>query len=321
MTLMTMMCLGIVANADPNVTLTQPTRKLIHAPGQPIRIVLSDGREAEIRYMTTTPVLIDSPVSIDENDCSPFYGPVCHYEFGARLVRVAPVWTKHPNPELIHKVVKYGQRNKATGKIESFRELEFNIPVLPPTQKLESSSVFSGMTEEKLTCSDFRWMPDTGKQAPLRTQILKVSNENNGMNPETRLNENRISFDLFDVQVTRQSSSIVIFGVRAGALGAIANPPIFIFPSVSLAFQKKDGSTCLVGTSNSVLGNLTGRLFGSEESGAPLDGAKMKTFNVDDSQQLWNTTDIGESLNQDIFNNWYTPDPQYQNNTSFGDYE
>jgi hypothetical protein len=160
------------------------TGEWIEIAGQPVRWILSDGREATFQFMFKEIFDVDLDYRIKQSGCGDFKQPtVCQLKTFVRPYGLRVVWTQHSDPAKVGQVVRLkfnSERDSFPIKDSYFTDLpndlwSLNLPAIPRYQ---------------LTCNNFSWIPGGSDSAPERVSISSWSKEYMKVNIETGAAEN-----------------------------------------------------------------------------------------------------------------------------------
>lgn len=164
--------------------------------GQPLTWRWKDGREAVLKVTTLKSPFLSSGFKITDNTCSNRQGMSCQYRFQFARHWVMVVWTKHPEASKVGQIV-----TKASPTDPSFIDkLSLDFPISAGLSRKDRPLMSAGFPDHEIECEDFSWLPEGGRQAPDRLTVIRWDNEDNAMNPETGLNENRTTGGFYQLQ-------------------------------------------------------------------------------------------------------------------------
>lgn len=237
-----------------------PTATVIAENGQPVRVQWPDGREAVFKVTSADSDWFSSTFKVTDNDCSNRQNMVCRYGFKMRRLWVSLVWSKHPDRSRIDQTVEYSYSRYS----DSFSKLEYEVFVtgLKPTGIPELDN---GLPPHEIECEDFSWFPHGTIEAPDNVFVVRWESEDNVMNPETNLTENRSTSGVLGVEFKRVAPSRLRVE-RIDALAGLAENFQVLMSSAagSVAVQGSDGDICLAGITTRIIPEIIG-VFSSLE--------------------------------------------------------
>lgn len=194
---------------------------------EPIRIKVVDGREATLKRSILKPDWLSIPFTIFENTCQPKnIGQKGGHFILALVVKVAVVWSTHPDPTKVGQVIRV--RNEFDGSLNA---METND--LIPVSEFRRMPELQGLIEaEEIRMQDFSWIPEHHQTAaPDKLHITRWEGElmlNNGetMAPENRPYQGYAGVDLVkkseqSLQIVRIQTPLTLFGRNAFPYGDV----------------------------------------------------------------------------------------------------
>ncbi|MBX9769332.1 MAG: hypothetical protein K2X47_18790 [Bdellovibrionales bacterium] len=204
-----------------------PPAEWILKENEPVRIKLIDGREMTLKRSILKPEWITIPFTIYENTCKPQkVGQKGGHHLLLLFVKVAPIWSTHPDPAKIGQVVK-----KKSGFDGTFNALETSDFMAP--SNFRRMGELRGLIEaEEIRMQDFSWIPEHEQStAPESVHVTRWEGELNLGNAETGAAENRplqgyAGVDLVkktdqSLMVLRIQSLLSLFGRNAYPFGDV----------------------------------------------------------------------------------------------------
>lgn len=177
--------------------------QIIKELGQPLHVVWSDGREAQLEITETLNQRVAMEFENFENTCGDTISKPCQYHVGLSMTLFRWVWIKYQqNPERIGKTLEIQFEEKG----------DFN-PYSLLVQKgilnrMNNEFLSQNVPSDQLICENSDWLEPflasrdlTGAPKAVFVKIGTWSTELMLQNPETDENENRTIFNLFDVHL------------------------------------------------------------------------------------------------------------------------
>lgn len=240
--------MSIFARADDSSYEGTPRLKL--DPGQPVIMEFSDGRQADLKMVPLETDVLSVPFVISDNNCSNRQGMICIYKFKLRRLFFAMIWTKHPDPERLGKILKSKENSSSSSEDQNVQELK--IDVLMSGLESKKNLYNSGLPKHQIVCDDFSWLPTQTKSAPSSLKINRWEGEFNFENLETAANENRPASGAYGVIFNRlDSKTVEVSDVLSWKGLSKENAILNLFSNLGLSATQNNGEMCEIGISNS----------------------------------------------------------------------
>jgi hypothetical protein len=221
-------------------------------PGQPFLVHWADGREAALKVTTMTSAPLSATFQIIDNTCSNRQNMKCRYNFGYRLTWITFIWTKHPDPSRIGKIVE-----KNSVDSPEFKKLDHLVAARVGVLRQKFPQMSEGLPAQQFECDDFSWLPGGQSAAPEHLHIARWEGENNAMNPETGVSENRSMAGYMGIDLRRVSPRVLQFETVQFGVGDISlSDNVMAMSPQSLSLPKGNGRYCEVGLSADLRGEL-----------------------------------------------------------------
>jgi hypothetical protein len=240
---------GFLLAAPPLLSAAgEPAPTITAEKGKPYLLTTADGREATLRitHADSSPQRI--PFQISDNNCSNHQNMSCFYRFTLRKIQAALYWSKNPDPSRINQKVKrhYNERDTSGETLEA-------SAVSAGANPSPSSPFTAGLPGQEIECTDFSWLPESPAEAPASLYISRWEDEQNSTNPETGLNENRVSGGRINIELERLSATRMKVVKAESSTYQYSILELFLqSPISSITLVKSDGSICQVGISGAL---------------------------------------------------------------------
>jgi hypothetical protein len=229
--------------------------EFVEKDGAPFKMIVSDGREAELRVLSASFNPPKGRLTVVDNTCNQNQGMVCTYGFQARIYKIGMVWTKNSDASRLGQVAE----GSGGSKLESSGGL-----FTSGFAQNGGRDVAQGLMPHTLECDDFSWVPLKrplgARAAPSAVSITSWAVEGNQNNQETGVKENAASGSLFDVELKRSAPKAMQFthyrSLKKPDETSDFDFPIAIGESLSLTFKRPNDEICQVGMTSTLLADL-----------------------------------------------------------------
>jgi hypothetical protein len=222
--------------------------------GQPVTMVFSDGRQADLKIVHADSEVVSQKIEITSSDCGS-WGMSCNYKFSMRRFWVALIWTKHPDASKIGQIVKRGY--KGSNGESSFSELKSDTALTSGLLPNSGQKIANTLPSHQLQCTDFSWLPTGTKEAPALQRFTRWDQIDNSLNKETGMNENRPTGGVQELNMVRVTSDTLQIASVGRSNGVVRIFDILtLAPVLDLAVAQPDGGICQASLSTHGIGDI-----------------------------------------------------------------
>jgi hypothetical protein len=188
-------------------------------PGQPVKAVWSDGREAELKFSRSVLSTVGVDYQVTENLCAPRNGDIVRVIFPYRADFIGWFWSKHSDSAKVGQVVKMNFQNRVIDLVR--------LSIVTNAYRHGHPDLIAGMPNDEVHFTSLEWLPgfENGILKPFT--VSAWLSESMVTNSQTGISENRIYGGAYNVQIKPTADQ------KAEITGADS---YFIMPSDQLSF-------------------------------------------------------------------------------------
>lgn len=147
----------------------QPTATLVSDAGSPLKIVFSNGNEAEYWSVVSNEPLV-SKLTLNENACRPLQKATCEIRFPRRTQRTVLKWVKHPERQ--GQLVKMNRGNRQGAEKQYRTHLMTQVQFDFARLKQPAPAAEADRAGAELTCDSNEWMSWANGSAGSRRSMI-----------------------------------------------------------------------------------------------------------------------------------------------------
>ena len=164
----------ISVTQDPNNEVTEyGNAKPI--PGEPLKMIWQEsGREATAYRQVEQKKSFATGLKMSKNTCTKTVTPRCYFKGDYQIYKDFYIWTKHPNPEKIGKILEKTDANYLRDLSEANAD-PANVPkyfidtnIFTPSSQMEQQNITASVDgdptlKDRIVCDNFDWLPAFSK--------------------------------------------------------------------------------------------------------------------------------------------------------------